>query len=176
MKSLGRNGGEISLNLIEFEKELTKTWQRDGSYILDRIQELSGIEWKEKEIPVYIVYTLPYGGISHPLCITPHQNYLVTLTHELIHRNLAEARIDMTELMMRLNISRKVAVHIPVCFIEKQILSEIGIKEPSEPAKAFQYILKRYEPHWKKYISKRRPNILQFLQSLPKSEDFELIP
>jgi len=70
-------------------KNLDKMWSKKGKQILKKIQQVSGLKWKEKKI---IVYLAPVrGGFSDPLTMSSEiakkpKDAIDLLTHELLHQ------------------------------------------------------------------------------------------
>ncbi len=72
-------------------RKLMRSWDKDGHMILRSIERHSGRRWHQREIPVYVSYSV--RPFSNPLTLSLKKDVTVmvdTLTHELIHRILSE--------------------------------------------------------------------------------------
>ena len=86
------NNVEKNINNYKSEKtikNLNKIWSKKGKYIIKKIQQASGLKWKEKKI---IVYLAPIkGGFSDPLTMSSRiaekpKDAIDLITHELLHQ------------------------------------------------------------------------------------------
>jgi hypothetical protein len=75
-----------AMETISFMNELEMVWKKEGGKILEKISEISGLDWKIKNISCYIVGTC--RPMSDPLTIKKCNDIthaVDILTHELIH-------------------------------------------------------------------------------------------
>ncbi len=87
------------------DSALVELWSQQGNNILHILRELSGLEWQEREFPIYLVRHCPSLGSSDPLIIplggfgdgvvmeaTPEGSRLVLdLVYQLSRRMLSQA-------------------------------------------------------------------------------------
>ncbi len=73
--------------IMNYIKKIKPLWKKEERKILNKISELTKLEWKEEKIKVYMVgKCVPY---SDPLTMTFYKNnndFIDVLTHELIHQ------------------------------------------------------------------------------------------
>jgi len=72
---------------LNYIKKIKPVWKKHENKILELIQKITGLKWREKKMLVYIVGTcIPF---SDPLTIGKRmsdRDFVDTLTHELIHQ------------------------------------------------------------------------------------------
>ena len=137
-------------------EEVKKTWNTSGEQILNGICEITGLEFYQDIIDVYLA--LGYrGGISDPLIISARvrdKTFLSLLTHEILHRLLTDntKSIDVKtiwEKMFPEVSSRKVRNHIVLHAIHKELLlSILDDKEELNKIIAFNQKFEPYKISW----------------------------
>ncbi len=75
---------------IQYIKNIAPVWKKREKEVLQTLTEITGLKWKRKKIPCYVVgFCRPF---SSPLTIRPYKNkndFIDTLIHELIHNLIA---------------------------------------------------------------------------------------
>jgi len=124
----------------EFMRALEIEWRKDEQIIFDKIADISGLKWNEKDHTCYVVgYAEPF---SDPLTIpvfsseAPIDYVSDVLCHEMIHRNLIQkehGKVVHTGLdkLRKLypNESENVIIHILVHAIHKIVFLDIYSQE-----------------------------------------------
>ena len=73
--------------LNAYLRKIEREWKKQGARILKEVARVTKLEWREKEIVIYITAGVyPY---SDPMTLNPRSS-IHTLSHELIHRILSE--------------------------------------------------------------------------------------
>ena len=147
---------------IEFELE----WANQEKDILETIEKASKLKFKSK-IDCYIVQSMAYKAISHPLTISTEEDVeknIHLLIHELIHIILVQNQT--TRLLRKLEANYEdhdAMVHIPVLLVQKRV------EELLYGKKSFTNHIDGLEAHlpiitriYPKYL-KQRSNVLEFL-------------
>lgn len=76
---------------VRREKKLRALWAVNGKVVLQLMSKVTGLEWREERIIVYLTWGIP--SFSDPLTLNLRKDAQVafeTLTHELIHRICSE--------------------------------------------------------------------------------------
>lgn len=137
-------------------EEVKKTWDVSDKQILNGICEITGLEFYQDIIDVYLA--LGYrGGISDPLIISARvrdKTFLSLLTHEILHRLLTDntKKIDVKtiwEKMFPETSSQKVRNHIVLHAIHKELLlSILNDKEELDRMITFNQKSEPYKIAW----------------------------
>ena len=81
----------------DYIKSIKQDWEKVGSRVFSLLSELTGLSWKEKKIPCYVIKRSSLLPISSPLTIPieheggknlyslTKERFIDMLTHELIH-------------------------------------------------------------------------------------------
>jgi len=81
--------------LIGFKNKIEKKFNKHSKYIFKKINQLTGINWKDKKIDVWVIKGW-HPSISSPLILNYYQydvNFcFFNLIHELIHNNLGDMK------------------------------------------------------------------------------------
>jgi len=154
-------------NIKEWTRGFEKEWRKHERKILNKIEEYSGIKWKEDKIKCYVVGNSPIS-ISSPLTIPIFKNKRVALkclVHELIHVNIAGVNKPLLSPKSK---EAQTFRHIGLYLIYNQIMKKFfpGEKiylrselENPRYKKAIE-ISKKLEPKWKK----SNKNIYEFMK------------
>jgi len=81
---------KFNKDMNKYIENLKKIWKKDGKKILQKIQKVSGLSWKEEKIKVYIASEIPHS-FSDPLTLNFRYRKDIKLardilTHELLHQ------------------------------------------------------------------------------------------
>lgn len=131
---------KIEKNLLRIKTE----WQKCGDEILKELEKISGLKWRDKTIPCYVVgKCIPF---SSPLTIMVYGDYPLdyvadVLTHELVHRLLIQNETQTGNIWKYLFRKYKkeefnTIIHIPVhaihCHIFMKYFGEERLKREME--------------------------------------------
>ena len=163
-ESYNRNTWEKYVNV--FVLKLKKEWNENGYGILEYMEQITGLKWKENKIICYIIKMSEFGPISDPLTIPvqlKHKKDIFTLTierffdmltHELIHNLFIQNEDRLNKYFYSLinkkykNLSWNIAIHIPVHAIHKEIFDKFFEKKRfKEEIKACSYY-PEYKKAW----------------------------
>jgi len=100
-------------NLWPAVKKYQEIWRRKGKRIIEIVEEISGLRFKETFINA-IVFQAKFPSQSYPLCLKadyPDERKVSFLIHELTHRILAGNGIRPRQKKFKSEESKKLAVH-----------------------------------------------------------------
>jgi len=112
-----------SRKVISYTKEVKTLWKKYEKRILEELSRITGLKWKEDEIPCYVVgRIIPF---SDPLTLPfyeKHPDYFIdVLVHELIHQLFTQnGNLKRSEKAWKFinrkykKESRNTRIHIPV--------------------------------------------------------------
>lgn len=113
----------------EIAKNYQEIWDKEGDKILRKMQEYFGVSFKREIYDVHVV-AIARRAFNNPFVISSHyseQEFLETLTHELIHTLMKENKVPFE----KIDAPPTVLTHIPVY---KGLLHIFGkIKKPTNP-------------------------------------------
>ena len=154
------------LKAREYKIDFQTEWENQENKILKTIEKASKLKFKSK-IDCYIVQSMAYKAISHPLTISTEedvQKNIHLLIHELIHIILVQNQTNQLLRKLEKNYENHDAmVHVPVLLVQKRV-EEILYGKKSftnhiDGLEAHLPIITRLYP---KYV-KQRSNVLEFL-------------
>ncbi|MEA3378402.1 MAG: hypothetical protein U9Q69_02060 [Nanoarchaeota archaeon] len=134
--------------MIALKEKLENKFKKDGNLILKKIKELTGIDWKQEEINVWIMKGW-HPSISSPLLLN-YYNYdldfcFFNLIHELVHNNLGDFKIrnekgdyNIIELEAVVNL---ITVFVLKDYFAKDILADLCKR--AEFMGMYKYVWKR---------------------------------
>ena len=150
----------------EYKIELESEWANWEQKILSTIEKASKLKFKSK-INCYIVQSMAYKAISHPLTISTEENIeknIHLLIHELIHVILVQNQT--TQLLRKLEQNYEdhdAMVHIPVLLVQKRVEELLfGKKSFTKHIEGLEAHLPLITRLYPKYV-KQRSNVLEFL-------------
>lgn len=149
-------------------EKVKKTWDISGEQILNGICKITGLEFYQNTIDVYLA--LGYrGGISDPLIISARvrdKTFLSLLTHEILHRLLTDntKKIDVKTIWEKMfpDVSeRKIRNHIVLHAIHKELLLLVlKDKEELDRMIAFNQKSEPYKKAWDMVEEKGHKSII----------------
>jgi hypothetical protein len=162
--------------------KLKKEWNKNGHNILEYMEQITGLKWKEDKIVCYIIKMSEFGPISDPLTIPiqlKHKKDIFTLTierffdilaHELIHNLFIQNEGRLNKYFDSLinkkykNLSWNIAIHVPVHAIHKEIFDKFFEKKRfKEEMEACSYY-PEYKKAWDIVIKEGSKQIIEELK------------
>jgi DNA-binding ferritin-like protein (Dps family) len=171
----------------KFVLEVKKEWNKISNSVLNYMQKITGLEWKEKKIICYVIKLSESGPISDPLTIPiklkykkdiftlSRDRFIDMLIHELIHNIFIQNENKINNYFEELinkkykNLSWNTKIHIPVHAIHKKIFDEFfgqqRLKEEIEACSYYPEYKKAWEIVFEEGEDKIIKNLKQFIIS-----------
>ena len=177
-KSDSYNRDKTEEYVLNFVKKASKKWNKNESKVFSYMEKLTGLKWRLKEIPCYVIKISEFGPISDPLTI-PIQfksgdniytlgvdRFIDMLVHELIHNLLIQNQDMLPRTYFEYIIDKKykdfpfnAAIHVPIHAIHKEIfLKYFGRKRLKEEIEACEYY-PDYKKAWNQ-VNKEGSNVI----------------
>jgi len=178
IKSFYKNRVPSFDTIYKFTKKIENVWIKDEKNIVKEISKITGLRWKEKEIPCYVVCSC--RPFSDPLTIPAYLKYpdyfVDVLTHELIHQIMIQNMESNGSKKLWRYIHKKykcfpktTRIHIPIHAIHKHIYLKFFNEKRLKRDIKFSQKSKDYKKSWDIVEKEGYENIIKELKKITKS-------
>lgn len=161
--------------ILIFMKKLEKSWRKHEKKVLAEMSKISGLKWKSKIIPCYVVgRSIPFS-LPLTLPVFKSVDYAVDiLTHELLHNilyseNIRETKKAWQYIYKKYKCMRITLNHIPLHAVHTHIYLTLFDKKHLERDKELSSKRELYKASWDIVDKEGYKNIIKEFRKRIKS-------